>query len=142
MENKTKITLKGIFENQFVRYIIIGGINTVVSMIVFNLLLILVRNDSTEMRAIMMVPAQFTGILVSYLLNSIFNFKRKLSIQGFIAFGGPLAILQIVFGLGGMYVLSNLGMDRNVAFVIITAINVVLGYTITKFLLNKFTEEA
>lgn len=141
METKQTVIQK-LLASQFIRYIMIGGINTIISLVVFNVLLFIVHDNSDMMKAIMMIPSQFTGILVSYILNSTLNFKRKLSIQGFIAFGGPLAILQLVVGSGGMYQLSVLGMEKNVAYVLITGLNIVLGYTITKFLLSKFTEEA
>lgn len=134
--------VKQITDIPFVRYLIIGGINTVVSLIVFNAFLFILQNDHSITRTIVMVPAQFTGILVSYILNSMLTFKRKLSIKGFIAFAGPLAMLQLVVGVGGMYVLSLQGLDKNISFILITMINVVLGYTITKMTLNKFTEEA
>lgn len=134
--------IKRLFAISFVRYLIIGGINTVVSLIVFNLLLFVVQNESNIVRTVMMIPAQFIGILVSYLLNSVLTFKRKLSVKGFFAFAGPLAFLQLVVGSGGMFVLSHQGLDKNISFILITIINVVLGYTLTKMSLKRFTEEA
>lgn len=132
---------KQILAISFVRYLIIGGINTLVSLVIFNVLLLFYKDDQLT-RMIMVIPAQFTGIGVSYILNSALTFKRKLSIKGFFAFAGPLAFLQLVVGSGGMFVLSTQGVDKNVSFILITIVNVILGYVLTKTALNRFTEEA
>lgn len=134
-------TIQKLLANQFVRYVIIGGINTIVSFVLFKLFLFLL-GDETLRKSIGFVIAQFFGIVVSYLLNSTLTFKRKLSLKGFIAFAGPLVGLQFIVSGGGMYVLSNLGVNSNVAFVILTGINVILGYLLAKVSLNIFTEKA
>lgn len=140
MENN-QTSIQKLLANQFVRYAIIGGINTGVSFIIFKSLLFLFGDEAIR-KSISFVIAQFCGIVISYLLNSTLTFKRKLSLKGFIAFAGPLVGLQFIISGGGMYVLSSLGVNDNIAFIILTGINVVLGYLLTKISLSLFAEKA
>lgn len=133
--------IKQLLDISFVRYALIGGVNTVISFILFRLILCIIHEGAFQ-NIVSFVLAQFTGIVVSYMLNSMLTFKRKLSIKGFFAFAGPLAFLQLVVGAGGMHLFSSVGMNANLAFVILTGMNVVLGYLLTRISLNKFTEEA
>lgn len=142
MENKKIVTTaKSLLANQFVRYLIIGGLNTVISYIIFKGLES-VFWKTTIFTSIAYIIAQFSGILVSYVLNSTLTFKRKLSVKGFLAFAGPLVFLQLVVSGGGMYWFLNQGMNKDLAFVILTGINVILGFLLTKISLNIFTDKA
>lgn len=138
MRNKT---VNKLLENQFVRYVLIGVVNTVVSFILFRVILFMMK-DGIVQNIIAFVIAQFVGILVSYILNSVLTFKRKLSVKGFFAFAGPLVGLQLVVGAGGMHILSSMGVNANLSFIILTGVNVVLGFILTKISLSIFTDKA
>lgn len=138
MRNKT---VNKLLENQFVRYVLIGVVNTVVSFILFRVILFMMK-DGIVQNIIAFVIAQFVGILVSYILNSVLTFKRKLSVKGFFAFAGPLVGLQLIVGAGGMHILSSMGVNANLSFIILTGVNVVLGFILTKISLNIFTDKA
>lgn len=138
MRNKT---VNKLLENQFVRYVLIGVVNTVVSFILFRVILFMMK-DGIVQNIIAFVIAQFVGILVSYILNSVLTFKRKLSVKGFFAFAGLLVGLQLVVGAGGMHILSSMGVNANLSFIILTGVNVVLGFILTKISLNIFTDKA
>ncbi|MGL4662261.1 MAG: GtrA family protein [Culicoidibacterales bacterium] len=133
-------TFNKLLEHQFVRYALIGGINTVISFILFRVVLWVIK-DGIVQNIIAFVIAQFVGILVSYILNSLLTFKHKLSIKGFFAFAGPLVGLQLVVGAGGMHILSSLKVNANVSFVILTGVNVVLGFLLTKLSLSIFADK-
>lgn len=138
MRNKT---VNKLLENQFVRYVLIGVVNTVVSFILFRVILFMMK-DGIVQNIIAFVIAQFVGILVSYILNSVLTFKRKLSVKGFFAFAGPLVGLQLIVGAGGMHILSSMGVNANLSFIILTGVNVVLGFILTKISLSIFTDKA
>lgn len=133
--------LTKLFKIEFVRYLLVGGLNTVVGFLSFRFFVYaLTQNFQSpdNINAVSAVLGQFLGIIFSYVLNSKFTFKKRLSISGFIAFAGPLLLLQLIVMGGGMKILLQyLQWNENIVFILLTGVNVILGFLIARFALKK-----
>ena len=69
-----------LFSKQFICFLIIGCINSL-SGIVFSWLYSTIMSP-----VIAFVPGYISGIVISYILNSVFTFREKLAIDKFIKF--------------------------------------------------------
>lgn len=121
--------LEKMFMNkQFLIFIVIGGINTVSSAICSSLYALLLGDVQA------FIIGYATGILISYILNTIFTFKDELALNKLIKFAIS-TIPNFVIQLSIVYIGVNLMHINNMICYIIAA---VLGVPITFIILKAF----
>lgn len=116
---------------EFARFVVVGCINTAVGFAVYLLLLPLMGYQ----------PAYATtyviGILVAYLLNSIFVFRSRISLRTAVRY--PLVYLvQYLFGALLLFgLVAGLGLDRRWAALIALILSVPISYTLNRIVLTR-----
>ncbi|HET7834015.1 MAG TPA: GtrA family protein [Gallionella sp.] len=116
---------------EFVRFLLVGAVNTATSYLLYLLLLVLLPY------LLAYSLAYCIGIVISYFLNVRFVFRRKASLAGFIAF--PL-VYVIQYGLGVLVLwllvdLANVSPAWAMIGVIVATIPVT--FLASRFILNK-----
>jgi len=116
------------------KYLFVGSLNTIVNFLVFKLFLV-----AFGLPLFIAASAGFfSGLIISYLLNSKYTFKtKKISKKQFLVFLiSQLIILQTLNSL--LYISYNiLNFDQNIAWFLSTMIIAVLNYKIQKLLFEK-----
>lgn len=118
---------KVFFNKQFMIFIIIGGINTLSSAVFSSIYSLLLG----EVQAF--IPGYATGILISYMLNTLFTFKDTFSLNKLIKFAAstiPNFCIQFI----SVYIGVNL---LHVHHIICYGIAAIIGVPVT-FLILKF----
>ena len=125
---------------EFINYVIVGGLTTLVSMIIFygSTWTFLDGNDALELQIANVIS--WTGaVIFSYFANRIFVFesKEKNILKEFFAFVSS-RLLTLLLDMGTMFVLStllqvNYTISKIIAMVLVTVGNYVIG----KFLVFK-----
>lgn len=116
------------FNKQFIIFIVIGGVNTISSAIFSSFYSMLLGDVEA------FIPGYATGILVSYMLNTLFTFKDQFELKKLIKFAMstiPNFIIQFVT----VYVGVNLLHINNI---ICYGIAAVIGVPITFAILKLF----
>ena len=119
--------LKQIFFNrQFICFLIIGCINSL-SGIVFSWIY------SAIVGPIMaFIPGYISGIIISYILNSVFTFKERLAITKFLKFGISTIPNFLIQFITVLIIVNGLGLHRLVAYVLAAIIGVPVTFIILK----------
>lgn len=129
--------MRNILQKEIIRYLIVGGLNTVVTYVLY--LLILNVSNIT----IAYTTSYILGILISYFLNVIFVFKTKVSIKKFFQF--PLVyVVQYFLNTFFLIILvKNLNVNEKLAPLIILIISIPITFILTKVILGnrKFKEK-
>lgn len=123
------IKLKKIFlSKQFICFLIIGCINSL-SGIVFSWVYSALMGP-----VVAFIPGYISGIIISYILNSIFTFKESLSIEKFFKFGlstMPNFIIQLIT----VFIMVNvLGFHKLFGY----ALAAIIGVPVTFIILKLF----
>lgn len=116
------------FNKQFIIFIVIGGVNTISSAIFSSFYSVLLGDVEA------FIPGYATGILVSYVLNTLFTFKDQFELKKLIKFAMstiPNFLIQFVT----VYVGVNLLHINNI---ICYGIAAVIGVPITFAILKLF----
>ena len=121
--------VKQLFVNkQFIIFIIIGGINTI-SSAVFSSFYSMILGDVQAF-----IPGYATGILVSYILNTIFTFKDSFEVKKLIQFAMstiPNFLIQ--------FIMVYIGVDLlHINNIICYGIAAIIGVPITFAILKLF----
>lgn len=126
MNNHTKKIKDAFLSKQFIIFIIIGIINTftgtVFSYIYSNFLSV----------NIAFLPGYASGLLISYLLNSLITFKEKLNFQKFIKFTIstiPNFIVQYIV----VIICNIIGLHKLFAYMLAAIIGVPITFLLLKF---------
>ena len=117
--------------SQFIRFVGVGGINTIVTYLLY-LLLLLVTNYTLSY-----TMAYLFGIALSYWLNLKFVFQEKSSRKKIVLF--PLVYLvQYLFGVLVLYVaIEKLNISEKIAPILIVILTVPLTFILTKKILSE-----
>ena len=116
------------FNKQFIIFIVIGGVNTISSAIFSSFYSVLLGDVEA------FIPGYATGILVSYVLNTLFTFKDQFELKKLIKFAMstiPNFLIQFVT----VYVGVNLLHINNI---ICYGIAAIIGVPITFAILKLF----
>lgn len=116
------------FNKQFIIFIVIGGVNTISSAIFSSFYSVLLGDVEA------FIPGYVTGILVSYMLNTLFTFKDQFELKKLIKFAMstiPNFLIQFVT----VYVGVNLLHINNI---ICYGIAAIIGVPITFAILKLF----
>lgn len=110
----------------FSRFVVGGGINTLVTYVLFLLLAGLMHH------AIAYTLSYAFGVLLSYLINALYVFKAGLNRREALQF--PIAYaVQYVFGLVLLSLLVDIaGVSRPTAMLVVIGAGVVLSFFLTK----------
>ena len=123
----------------FIIYLFTGGLNTLISLGIYSLMLKLGVNYLLSSSV-----TYVFGIIEGYILSSLFVFKHKIKLFGLIKYSGVYGISFILNFILIYLTVSFLGMNKIIAQIIVTAILTILNYTLIKILvfrLNKPREK-
>ncbi len=115
--------------SQFIRFVGVGGINTIVTYLLYLLLLLAVNYTVSY------TIAYVFGIGLSYWLNLKFVFQEKSSKKKIVLF--PLVYLvQYLFGMLILYTaIDKLGISEKIAPILVVILAVPLTFILTKTIL-------
>lgn len=123
------------FNKQFIIFIVIGGINTISSAIFSSFYSMLLGDVEA------FIPGYVTGILVSYMLNTLFTFKDQFELKKLIKFAMstiPNFLIQFIT----VYVGVNLMHINNITcYGIAAVIGVPVTFTILKLFVYRNKEK-
>lgn len=126
MDNTIK-KLKDIFlSKQFIIFIIIGVINT------FNGTIFSYIYSNFLSSNLAFLPGYISGLLISYILNSLITFKEKLSFQRLIKFSissMPNFIVQYIV----VIICNAVGLHKLFAYILAAVIGVPITFILMKF---------
>ncbi|WP_300383084.1 GtrA family protein [Clostridium sp.] len=114
---------------QFIKFIIIGIINTV-NGVIFSYIYSKLLNEE-----IAFIFGYTSGLIISYLLNSFITFKERIEIRKFIKFiisSVPNFLIQY---LSVLIILNILGMNKLIAY----SLSAIIGVPVTYILMKYFT---
>ncbi|MCR8844860.1 GtrA family protein [Paenibacillus sp. SC116] len=117
--------------NEFFKFVISGGVNTVVTYLVYLLLLMFLNYSFSY------TISYLSGILLSYYLNTIFVFSEKVSFRKFLKY--PIVYLvQYLVGIIMMYVLVEyLSISVKVVPLIVIILTLPLTYIFSRFIIKS-----
>lgn len=114
------------FNKQFICFVIIGCINSL-SGIGFSWIYSAIMGP-----IIAFVPGYISGIIVSYILNSVFTFKSKLSIERLLKFGISTIPNFLIQFITVLIIVNGLGFHKLVAYALAAIIGVPVTFVILK----------
>lgn len=114
---------------QFIKFGIVGCINTLITIVSFNIFLLLNFNY-----LIANCIAYFLGVINSYLLNSklVFNtnYDKKILIKFLIS-----NIVVLIINTGILYIASNnLGLNHTIGQILATGLGLIINFILSKFI--------
>jgi putative flippase GtrA len=125
--------LRKFTEVEFLRFIVIGGVNTVLSYGIYvatNLIVPYIAAYTISMIA---------GILISYILNARFVYRTSLSLSRAVAY--PLVYLvQYLVGVGTLYLLVQmLGVSKYLAPFLVVIVTIPITFVLSRFIIKGRT---
>lgn len=120
------------------RYVVVGGLTTVISFIIFLLFEKLLKLDTNLSNIISVI----SGVIFAYITNKIIVFKSRCGnyralIKEALSFFAARAF-TILFEIGGVFVLySIIGIDSVVSKAVITIAVIILNYFLSKLFVFK-----
>lgn len=128
MDNIVKKTKETFLSWQFIKFIIIGVINTLSTTIFASLF------PKSINANIAFILGYLMGTIISYVLNSIFTFKEKFAISKYIKFFISTIPNYLVQQLSVIVIYNMLGMNRYIAYLLAA----IIGVPVTFILLKVF----
>lgn len=128
MDNIVKKTKETFLSWQFIKFIIIGVINTLSTTIFASLF------PKSINANIAFILGYLMGTIISYVLNSIFTFKEKFAISKYIKFFISTIPNYLVQQVSVIVIYNMLGMNRYIAYLLAA----IIGVPVTFILLKVF----
>lgn len=122
-------------KNKFVRFLIVGCVNTLVSYVIFSVLIYLVHYDFAY------AGSYAFGILISYVLNGKWTFSKSIGFKGILTY--PLVYI-VQFSTGWLvlkYCIETLNFTENQAYILSTIISIPIGFLASKIYFKSFNEK-
>lgn len=115
---------------EFIRFVILGVVNTVLTNGLYTLLLFVLPYSVSY------TVSYIAGIVLSYFLNSVFVFKRPMELKKALQF--PIVyIVQYLIGLGLMYILIEwLGVNEVLAPWLIVLLTLPITFLMSRFIIK------
>lgn len=126
MDNIVKKTKETFLSWQFIKFIIIGVINTLSTTIFASLF------PKSINANIAFILGYLMGTIISYVLNSIFTFKEKFAISKYIKFFISTIPNYIVQQISVIVIYNMLGMNRYIAYLLAAIIGVPVTFVLLK----------
>jgi len=118
-------------DNQFGRFILVGGLNTLVT---YGIYLVLKR--MIEYQAAFLI-AYIAGIIFSYLLNALFVFKHKLTFKTFFSFPVVYIVQYIASAILLDILVRKADISTNLAPIIVIFITVPLTFLVCRAIFTQ-----
>lgn len=118
-------------KSEFFRFLIAGGVNTVLTYIIYALLAMAAHYE------VAFTASYIIGIAISYVLNALFVYRTKLSLARAAAF--PLVYLvQYGLGVALLYVLVDwLRMSKFIAPVVIVIVTIPVTFLLSRRIVKQ-----
>jgi putative flippase GtrA len=131
LTNALKPWLMRFFNNELLRYIFIGGVNTILGYIIYSVFLLIVPYT------IAYTTSYVAGIFISYTLTSLFVFHQHLSLRKAIQY--PLIyIVQYILSITSLHIFVDLlHFDARFVPLIIIFYTVPVTYVLSRFIITK-----
>lgn len=126
MDNIIKKTKETFLSWQFIKFIIIGVINTLSTTIFASLF------PKSINANIAFILGYLMGTIISYVLNSIFTFKEKFAISKYIKFFISTIPNYLVQQVSVIVIYNMLGMNRYIAYLFAAIIGVPVTFVLLK----------
>lgn len=126
MDNIVKKTKETFLSWQFIKFIIIGVINTLSTTIFASLF------PKSINANIAFILGYLMGTIISYVLNSIFTFKEKFAISKYIKFFISTIPNYLVQQVSVIVIYNMLGMNRYIAYLFAAIIGVPVTFVLLK----------
>jgi len=136
VEGVQLMLLMKFINKEFIRFLVVGLINTISTYLIYLLLLFALSYD------ISYTLSYLAGIVISYYLNSYYVFKEKISIKKFLKY--PIVyVVQYVINLLGLYILVEyLNIPKEVVPLIVIILSIPITYLLSKLIIRtKKTED-
>ena len=117
--------------HEFVRFLLVGATNTLLSYLLYFFLL-------TFMRYLPAYSIAYcAGIVLSYFLNMFFVFRKQCSLRSFLKFPA-VYIIQYVLGASILWFLvGNLDLSPPIAMTIVIIVTIPVTYLASRFAFNN-----
>ncbi len=130
---KTRIAsnwLAKLFSAEFIRFVFMGGLNTVLTNVFYMLLLFILPY------AVSFTVSYIAGIGLAYYLNSVFVFKKRMEWKKALQF--PVVyIVQYLIGLGLMFLLIELaGVNEVLAPWLVVLLTLPITFLMSRFIIK------
>lgn len=122
--------------HEFFRFLLVGAANTVLSYLLYLLLLTFLAYLPAYS------IAYCAGIVLSYFLNVHFVFKKRISMSSFLKFPA-VYVIQYLLGLFTLWLLVNqLGVSATLAMMAVIIVTIPVTFLFSRFILrgNNFAE--
>ena len=119
-------------KNKFIRFLIVGCVNTLVSYLIFSALIHIVNYD------VAYACSYAFGILVSYVFNGKWTFSKSIDFKGMLIY--PLVyIVQFSTGWAVLkYGIEMLNFTENQAYILSIIISIPIGFLTSKLYFKSF----
>lgn len=116
---------------EFVRFFFVGGVCTLLTYLLYLLLLIWLNYQ------VAYTLAYLVGVVLSYFLNSFVTFKQKTSVKQFLTF--PIVyIVQYIFGVLLLSIfVTYLNISKVLAPIIVIAVSLPLTFVLSRLVIVK-----
>lgn len=120
-----------LLNKEFLKFVVSGGVNTLVTYLVY-LLLLLFLNYSLSYTV-----SYVSGIFLSYYLSTVFVFKEKVSLIKFLKY--PVVYLtQYLINILMLYVLvEHLGLSTKIVPLIVIVVTIPVTYVLSKLIIKS-----
>jgi putative flippase GtrA len=119
--------MKQLLNNHLIKYLIVGGSNTVISLLLYYLLLKIGINYLVANALCFVV-----GVLLGYTLNTLIVFKGSLYFKSLIKYS-TIYLFSLVFSSGALFILVHyFELNKMLAQILVTMIVTVLNYVLIK----------
>lgn len=115
------------FTKEFITFLIIGVINT------FNGTIFSYIYSSFLNENLAFMAGYISGLVISYVLNSLITFKEKLKFYKFIKFGLSYIPNFIIQNIVVLIVFNIMGMHKLIAYIVAAIIGVPVTFILMKF---------
>ncbi|MFF5993861.1 GtrA family protein [Lysinibacillus sp. KU-BSD001] len=116
---------------EFFRFLIVGGINTVTTYIIYALFLLFLEYNFAY------IISYVSGIIVSFILNGKFVFKVHLTLEKAIKFPLVYVVQYMINFLVLNFLIKQLAIHELIAPVIVIIISIPITFILSKVILKK-----
>lgn len=125
-----KQLLKTFIESEFFRFLVVGGINTAASYVIYVLVSLVAHY------VVAYTISTIAGIVISYVLNAVYVYRTKLSLARAAAY--PVVyVVQYGLGVALLYVLvDRMGISKFIAPLIIVVLTIPITFLLSRYIVK------
>ncbi len=130
MPERLKKIVHKLFEREFIRFLLAGGINAIFSYGMYLVLLLIVRYEAAY------TVSYIFGIILSYYLHSILVFRKKMKLLTFLSYpivyiiqyGLNIVLLKLLVDIAGITTIA--------APILVICITIPVTFLVSRFILS------